>query len=638
MSHQSRILRVDLTSRTTSTEVLDQDRTRLFLGGRGINAGLLWRQLPPHVDPLGPENPLIFGAGVLGGTAAPASGRVTVTCKSPATGLYLKSNAGGEFAASLRFAGYDHLVVEGTADAPVYILINGSSVQVLPANHLWGKDVRETHRTLARELSAMGINDIDTAVIGPAGENLVKFASIMCSLYSALARGGPGAVMGSKRLKAIVVRGDGGVQVARPEQFDRLAVKAHQVLREADGFERYRAFGTAGGVNGTNALRAFPSYNFTRGHVDDSHLISGQHMAEAGYLKHVVSCFSCPVACHRYTEIDHGPWAGTYSGGPEYETISSFGSGCGMFDIETVIKANELCNILGLDTISAGGVIQWLIECGERGVMSAADAGDLELRWGNRETVIELIRRIAYREGIGNILAEGVKRAAAAIGHDSWKWAIEAKGLEQSRVETRSAKGYALAFAVNPRGPDHLHAAPIGEFGTRPGTVRVIEKITGDAKYANPYLTDKRAEIVRWHEDWVAAFESAGMCMIVNISLYGLPPALVAELFNAAAGEDLSEEEFLRAGRRILTLEKCINTREGASRVDDTLPWRLMHEELPDRPGAINSPEELNLMLDQYYSLHGWDVETGLPTRSTLEALGLHEQAEDLARLGVLKD
>jgi aldehyde:ferredoxin oxidoreductase len=195
-----------------------------------------------------------------------------------------------------------------------------------------------------------------------------------------------------------------------------------------------------------------------------------------------------------------------------------------------------------------------------------------------------------------------------------------------------------LAFAVNPRGPDHLHAAPIGEFGTRPGTVRVIEKITGDAKYANPYLTDKRAEIVRWHEDWVAAFESAGMCMIVNISLYGLPPALVAELFNAAAGEDLSEEEFLRAGRRILTLEKCINTREGASRVDDTLPWRLMHEELPDRPGAINSPEELNLMLDQYYSLHGWDVETGLPTRSTLEALGLHEQAEDLARLGVLKD
>jgi aldehyde:ferredoxin oxidoreductase len=387
-----------------------------------------------------------------------------------------------------------------------------------------------------------------------------------------------------------------------------------------------------------NYFSGFPSYNFKRGRIDDddAYSISGQYMVEAGYMKRPVSCHSCPIGCHRYTRIDQGDLAGTYSGGPQFETLGTLGAGCGITDIETVIKANELCNILGLDTSSTGSTIQWLLECGERGVVSNAEADGLELKWGNRKTVIELVKKIAYRSGIGDLLADGVRQAAAVVGHDSWKWAVQAKGLELTRSELRTSKGYALAYAVNPRGADHLHAPPIAEWGGRPQLIRLIEEITGDAKYANPNLVEKRAEIVRWYEDWVAVIDSVGMCMIVNLSMYPLPPQLVADLFNAAVDENLSEDELLYAGRRILTLEKCINARQGLTRKDDTLPWRMMHEDVPSRPGEMNSPEELDLMLDQYYDLHGWDKDTGLPTRSTLQALGLNEQFDELERLGIL--
>jgi len=320
--------------------------------------------------------------------------------------------------------------------------------------------------------------------------------------------------------------------------------------------------------------------------------------------------------------------------------LSALGSGCGLLDTEVVIKANELCNLLGLDTISCGSVIQWGMECYEKGLITAGDLDGLELHWGNGPAVLEMVRRIAFREGFGDVLAEGVKVAAEKVGGDSYQWAVQAKGLEQSRVDTRSAKAYALAFAVNPRGPDHLHTETFAEFGLSPEARALIRKITGDEKYANPYLTDKRPEIVRWHEDCYAVTDSLGFCAFTTTALYGITPELMAQVFSAATGYEISEEAIMEAGRRIVTLEKCYNVREGATRQDDTLPWRMMNERSPDRPdpNAINSAEELAAMLDRYYALHGWDPKTSWPLRSTLERLGLGDVARELGALGKLPD
>lgn len=629
------ILHVDLEKRHSWTEPLSVASIQQYLGARGIAATLLWDLVRPGIDPLGPENPLIFGAGSLTTLGAPSTGRTTVTCKSPATGFYLKSSMGGHWGAELRVAGYDFLIVHGSSPEPVYIWINGPEVEVRPAKHLWGRDVPTTDRLLREET---GLRQGDIACIGPAGENKVAFAAIMCSVYNAAGRGGPGAVMGAKNLKAIVVSGNGRPRPrpAREAEFKALAKQSLKALMEAPHAKRLRTYGTSGTVAAINELRAFPSYNFQRGYCEGGYRISGPYLIEGGYLERRIGCYSCPVACHRFTRITKGKYAGTASGGPEYETFSALGSGCGITDTEAVIKANEVCNTLGMDTISAGSLVQWAMECVERGVMTTADVDGLDLRWGNGDASIAVLGKIARREGVGDLLANGVREAARRVGQGSERWAIEAKGLEQSRVETRCAKAYALAFAVNPRGPDHLHTQPIAEFGVRPEQIALIERITGDSRYANPYITDKRAEIVRWHEDCFAATDALGFCSFATTSIYAVDPAMMASLLSAAYDIDIDETELMRAGRRIVTLEKCFNVREGASRADDRLPWRLMHEESPDKPGAINSPAELNALLDQYYALHGWDGATSWLRHETLVDLGLQREAAQLAALNRL--
>jgi len=283
-----------------------------------------------------------------------------------------------------------------------------------------------------------------------------------------------------------------------------------------------------------------------------------------------------------------------------------------------------------MDTISTGGLIQWAMECYEKGIITQEDIG-FELDWGNGDALLRMTELIAKREGFGDILANGVKRAAETVGEDSWKWAVESKGLEQSRIDTRSAKGCALAFAVNPRGPDHLAADPVAEFGMSDEGRELIKEITGDEKYATPFLTDKRAEIVRWHEDCCAATDSLGFCVFVSSTSYGVTPRNMALMFTYATGIDITEKELMNAGRRIVTLEKCFNVREGAAREDDRLPWRLMNEDPDASPkGSRNSQEELDEMLDEYFRLHEWDMATGIPTRETLKRLDLEEVADEL--------
>lgn len=343
------------------------------------------------------------------------------------------------------------------------------------------------------------------------------------------------------------------------------------------------------------------------------------------------SCYGCTLSCKRYTKTLK-KYPGSESGGPEYEAISVFGGGCELPDMDACLRANDLTNQYGLDCISAGACIQWAMECAERGVLpdTFTDPGTgktYSLAFGEPEGMLALIDMIAYRRGLGDLLAEGVKKAAEVVGHDSWKWAIEAKGLEQSRVETRNSKGYALSFATNPRGPDHLYGQCMAEGGGSPEMRDIIKKITGDEKYANRELTDKRAEIVEWHENAFTMTDALGYCSRATLSTYAILPEDMANMYEAATGIPMSEEEMTEASKRIVNLERSFNMREGVRREADVLPWRLMHEPL-ERPGnqgmAMNSPEELGMMLDEYYKLRGWD-ETGLPTRETLTKLGLDE-------------
>ena len=647
-----KILYVDLSNGKVANKPLDDKEVLKYLGARGYNARLLWDMVPPGVDPLGPENVLIFGTGTLTGTSAPTSGRTTVTCKGPATDLYLKTNVGGHWGTELKFAGYDYVVVQGRAPTSVYLLIRDGTLEIRDAGHLWGKDVRETTRTIEKE---QGDREIQVACIGPAGENRVLFASVMCSYYNAAARGGPGAVMGSKNLKAIAVRGHGRITVAHPKEFREVILKSIEASYEDFSAKTSYLYGTSSSVAVINELGSFPSYNFRSGHIEDAEKISGPYLVEAGYLKRRMGCNACIFNCHRYCEVDSGPFAGAYGGGPEYETMSALGAGCGTVDVELVIRANELCNIYGMDTISAGGVVQWAMECYERGTVTKEDTGGLKLEWGNSDAILTLLEQVAHREGFGDVLADGVRKAAQKVGKGSDEWAIEAKGLEQSRVETRSAFGYALAFAVNPRGPDHLHTEALAEFGTRPGGRSLVGRITGDERYAMPRTLEKRAEIIRWHEDCYAATDALGICAFATTARYGVTPELLARMLSAATGVDFSEEELMVAGRRIMNVEKAFNVREGATRQDDRLPYRLMNEVLTSdkvkadddrlrRSGGhpvpvealIDSQEVLDQMLDEYYELHGWDKGSSRPRRETLKALGLEDVALALDQVGKL--
>jgi aldehyde:ferredoxin oxidoreductase len=613
------VLHVELDSGKSWRETIPEDWVRDYLGSRGFNARLLWDQLAPDTDAFSPENPLILGAGLLTGTHAPSSGRVTLTSKSPATGRYFKTSGGGQWGAQLRYAGYSSIVVHGGSEEPVYLHIDDDRVEVRPAGHIWGMDVPTADAQLKAEANRRGAQ---TMCIGPAGENLVRFASVMSSVHHAAGRGGLGAVMGSKKLKAVVVSGTQGVEPARPQEFHELVSQIREDIPGSSGVERYYRVGTAGSVIPVSAMGAFPARNFTRGQIANAYALSGQRLVEDGYLKRRVACFSCPISCHRYTEIDAGRYAGLQTGGPEYETLAAIGGLCGLDDLEDILKANELCNSLGLDTISTGSVIGWFMECYQRGIVEEYP-GEPAPAWGNAEAVIALVEQIATRKGSGDLLAEGSARASQTIGHDSYKWAVQARGLEQSSVDTRASKAYALAFAVNPRGPDHLHAQPMAEMGRHTGAVELIARITGDANLATPRSTEKRAEIVRWHEDVFAVTDSLGLCAFVSTSAYPVTPELMARMVSAFTGYDMTGDEIMRVGRRTINLERCLNVRWGQTRADDRLPWRMMNEESPEHAGFSNSAAELDGMLDEYYALQGWDKVEGKPTAATLRELGL---------------
>jgi aldehyde:ferredoxin oxidoreductase len=614
---------INLSTGFVRTEPTDAYLISQFHGGRGLAAEVLYRHVANTEDALAPENPLIFSTGPLTGTPWPTGSRSHVTFHSPLTGIYGYANTGGEFGAALRQVGYDALVVIGRADKPVYLEVGPDGPVIKPATHLWGLGTHATHDALAA-------NRARVACIGPAGERMVRVAAVINDRGRAAARSGGGAVMGSKNLKAIVVQGQKRLDL--PPAFRKLAVGMAKEVRNHPNVSGLREFGTVVLVAGKNMTGDLPSYNHQRGQIPRVDRIDAQ--AIKGYTLRNKGCYACPVRCSRITRVEAGPHAGDLEG-PEYETLDALGPMCGVDDPEAIMHANRLCNDLGLDTISTGVVIAFALECHQRGLL--ADDG-FSLTWGDADSLLSLIKAIAYRQGLGDLLAEGTRRAAHTIGGDAPSYAMEVKGMEIPRQDPRIAKGFGLGHATANRGGDHLYALPTIDLA---GNLEAAERLFPPDMVPALLDTDDetyKPDLVVFSEHYCAVSDSLGVCKFITAETYAQYPEDLALGLSALWGRKIDAQQLLTTGERIVNLERMYNVRLGLSRSDDRLPARFTKEPLDiyayegdETSGEVRPSAEpvhtgrlrdFDGMLDRYYHLRGWDA-NGVPTSDTLERLGL---------------
>lgn len=601
--YMGKVLRVDLSSGEISIEELNMDIAISFIGGRGYGAKILFDELPVGIDPLSPKNKLIFMTGPLTGTPAPTSGRYSVSTKSPLTGTIFDANGGGYFGVELKRAGFDGIIFEGASETPVYLSILDGKAELHDANNLWGLDVFETE---ARLKQIVGNPFARVACIGPAGENLVKIAGIMNDKHRTAARGGVGAVMGSKKLKAIVVKGSREIPIANHYAFMREVRKCIEVIKghpiTGDGLGRY---GTAVLIHIINKAGILPVRNYRSGVFEDAEKVSGEYMTKT-ILKSKKGCFACPIMCGRVTRIKYDENE-LETEGPEYETIWTFGPNCGISDLKAIALANHMCNAYGIDTISMGQIISFVMACYESGKIK--DIG-VEAKFGNTEALHKLIRMTAFREGIGNVLAEGVKRASEILGGE--EFAFHVKGLELPAYDPRGAKGMALSYATSNRGGCHLRA------------FMVAPEILSIPRYLNPNSYDNKAALTKIMQDVFAVLDSLILCKYTTLALFStlkFEPDFYARLLTTATGFYVDREEFYKIGERIYNIERLFNVREGFDRRHDTLPKRLLYEPLPDGP-AKGETINLDILLNEYYRVRGWDY-NGTPTEKKVLELGL---------------
>jgi aldehyde:ferredoxin oxidoreductase len=611
------ILRINLSTGAITREELADELKRQFIGGRGFGVKMLFDELKPGIDPLSPDNKLIFQCGPLAGTGAQSCSRWIVTTKSPLTGGYFRSCAGGPFGAEVKAAGYDALIVEGKASAPVYIRIDDDRVEIRDASKLSGK---LTHETAAAIRSELGDNRIKAAVIGPAGEKLVRFSAIVDERRTA-SRGGVGAVMGSKHLKAVAVRGTKHPALADREALMAVVKKQMERVKTDPRLQGFRHLGTAAAVGFCHELGIYPVRNFQRGVMPE---VNGNLTAAKfdELFQSDAYCKSCPIHCGSIYKVPPGPFSGKPCEGPEYETLYSFGGEIGNSDPALVLEANRLCDDYGVDTMTAGATIGFAMECYEKGILTKNDLDGIELTWGNQAAVMALLKKMVLREGAGDLLAEGSRMAAGKIGKGSEAYAMQVKGLELAGYDPRGLKGLGLNYATAPLGASHcVGQCPQELMGTGPND-----------RFA---FTGKGA-MAAMNQDNVATFETGIVCIFPMqfklIDLTGL-----AAMLQAATGiAEFGDEAYLKlVGERIWNMERAFNCREGFTRADDRLPERFLSEMHPEGPLA-GQVSELEAMLDEYYEVRGWDKATGRPTRATLERLGLAAAADELARWGRL--
>lgn len=618
--YRGKYLVVNLSDETISERECDFSIIKKFLGGRGWAINYLFENIPQGIEPLEQQNILAICLGPLTGTLAPSSARYTIASKSPLTGGIGYSNAGGHFAPELAYAGYDAIFIHGKAKKPLYLFIENEIVELRSASHLWGKDTWETDRILKEELS----DKFQVLSIGQGGENLVRYAAIMNNLSRAAARTGVGAVMGSKKLKAIAVRGTGAVEIAEPDKFMEIVHETLEKIYDDPAYPSLSYYGTPFLVDLAYISGGLATRNNQTGIFEKYEEISAETFDEKYRVKSE-SCFGCPIHCGKYSKVETGKYAGTKGGSPEFETIVCLGSKCGVGDLAAILKANELANKFGLDTISLGDTIAFAMEAYEKGVITSEDTGGLELNWGNDDVLIQLIEMVAFRKGLGNLLAEGTKRMSEKIGGGSENFALEIKGMEPPAYDVRTAKAFGLGWATATRGADHLAALPNFELlGYEPQ--KGFEWF-GSEKAVDPYSWEGKPRMVVWHENFGAIVDSAEMCKYTCFSAYAVKPEDMVLFINFATGWDLKPNEILDIGERIYNLERLFNLREGIKKEEDTLPKRFSHETLPEGP-AKGQFVELDKMLPEYYKLRKWDFETGIPFKSLLNELGLLKQAE----------
>jgi len=608
-----KILNVDLSEQKILKEPLKTEKVKGYIGGKGYAARLLWERTPANFNPLGPENIIILATGPLTGTLCPST-RMCIVTKSPLTGTFDDSYVGGHFGHELKFAGYDFIVISGKSEEPVYIWIDDENVEIENAEWLWGKDTFETEERVREKHKDRTIR---VACIGPAGEKLVRYAHVNVDLYRQAARGGIGAVMGAKNLKAVAVRGSGSVNVKDSVRFEELALEAYEAIDRNDSLYTMKRWGTGRSVLFSNDQCLYPTRNYQATTFEGAENLSGEAMERKLWVKGK-ACFGCPIHCGHLAVVKSSDYAGTIVEGVEYETTALLGADCGVDNLAAVAHANMLCDKLGLDTLSTGATIAWAMECYEKGILTDKDTDGLKLNFKNHNAMNKMIVKIARREGIGDLLAEGVKRASEKIRKGSDKFAMHVKGLELPGWAIRAAPSMGLAYATADRGGCHQRAWPIAyELGSK----------TPDGRRLERYGTEGKASVTKHDQDLTAALYSLVAC---DFATGAIGATRYINLLNAATGWTYNMERFMETGERIWNLIRAFNLREGIRKEDDTLPPRIFEEPLPSgiAKGRLLPRKDFEKMRNDYYELRGWDIKTGMPTYEKLKKLGL----EDIAK------
>jgi len=610
--YMGKVLRVDLTHKKTEEITFSEEMCRKFIGGSGLGAKILYDETNADTDPFSPEAPLIFMAGPTANTLVPTSGRHAVVARSPLTGVFGESDAGGTWGVRVKQAGLDGIIITGKAEKPTYLWIQDGKVEFRDASHLWGKDTYEIDPILKAETH----KNATVAAIGPAGEKLALLAGIVHDGKDARIAGrcGLGAVMGSKNLKAIVVQGSNKTPVAHREDLAASVKELMPTILESS--KTFGKLGTSGGVPTHETMGNFPLQNWRLGRWEEgAKKISGAAMAESILVKRY-ACRQCPIACGREVKVEHGPYAGVDGAGPEYETMGTLGGMCLVDNLEAIAMANELCNRYGLDTISTGATIAFAMECYENGLISKKDTDGIELTWGNHHALVEMVKKMGKREGIGELLGKGSRKAAQEIGGIAPEFAMHVKGLELPAHDPRSYFGAALAFATSARGACHLSAWTMGfERGLTMPEVGADGRITR-------WEVEGKAKFVADCQFVMGMYDSMKLCKFIAFG--GIKVSHGLKWFNQVTGWDMDLPEFFKTGERLFNLKRMINVRWGVSRKDDTLPARsLTHKRVG--PGLTES--ELHLpplgrLLSDQYEYCGWN-ELGIPRPEKLEELGL---------------
>lgn len=616
-----KIAHIDLSNGEVKTKEIPKSIRQQFLGGRGINAYHLYKHVPKKIDPLSPENALMIGAGLLTGIPALGAGRCDIAAKSPLTGAVGDSNIGGFFAPEMRLAGFDHLIIKGKADKPSYLFIQDGNIELLDASHLWGLDTFETQDQIR---SDQRDEEVKSLVIGVAGEKLVRYANIRTGMKNSAGRTGLGCVMGSKNLKAISARGTMDIEFSYPEELLDYCNEMNEMVMSSRWARAQSKWGTLIIYSNTNTTGLIRTRNFQKNLLEGGEGLEPEVMDK--YTIGMSGCYGCSVHCrHRY-ELKESPEGLIFGEGPEYTSLGAFGTMVDCNKMDIVLYANHLVNKYGIDTLEIGGIVSWVMELYEKGILTDKETDGLRLDWGNEEVLYDLIHKISHREGFGNLLADGFQPAIAKFGKESEYYALQIKGMSNLHSDERPTPSFALGIATSTRGADHLRSRPAIDLYGLPE--ELLEEIYGGPVSSDYTAYEGKSRMVHWQELLYGITDSIGTCKFQTVFCAVHAPKWeeFSKLIKFTSGMEITKPQLMEIGERITTIERMFNIREGFTRKDDNLPERFFKEPtplgFPIVKGKTIDSQKFESMIDEYYAYHGWDNE-GVPTLATLQKLGL---------------